>query len=54
MDVGLCFQKIIKSRLVIFLACTADVLDYVPFEVAKLLVNNEVPYFDGTLLVVVG
>jgi len=53
-DVGLCFKKIIEAGLVIFLACTADVLDDVPFEVAKLLINDEVPYLDGTLLVMIG
>ena len=32
-DVGLCFEQIIKSTLVLLVACPADVLDHVTFEV---------------------
>jgi hypothetical protein len=35
-----------------FVACSADVLDNITFQIAKLLVSNEIPYLNLATLVV--
>jgi len=35
-----------------FVTCSADVLDNIAFQVAKLLVSNEIPYLNLATLVV--
>ena len=54
MDVSLSLQEVIKFRFVVLLTCSGDVLDDVTLKVTQLLINDEVPRLDGTLLVVGG
>lgn len=54
LDVGLGLEEVIDATLLWFGSCATDVLDDVAFQESEVLVNNEVPHGDASLLVVVG
>ena len=54
LDVGLGLEEVIDATLLWFGSGTTDVLDDVAFQESEVLVNNEVPDWDASLLVVVG
>ena len=54
LDVGLGLEEVIDATLLWFGSCATDVLDDVAFQESEVLVNNEVPDWDASLLVVVG
>ena len=52
LDVGFCFEEVVDATLLWFGSCATYVLDDVAFQESKVLVNNEVPHWDASLLIV--
>lgn len=54
LEIGFGLEEVVDARLLWLAPCTAEILDDVALEITEVLVNDEVPYLDGTFLVVVG
>lgn len=52
LDVGFGFEEVINATLLWFGSCAAYVLDDVALQESEVLVNNEVPDWDASLLIV--
>ena len=52
LNVGLSLEEVVDATLFWFGSCAADVLNYIALQESEVLVNNEVPNWDASLLIV--
>jgi hypothetical protein len=52
-DVGFGFQQVINLFFVLFVTCSADVLDHIAQKVVQLLISDKIPDFYASSLIVV-
>lgn len=52
LDVGFGLEEVVDATLLWFGSCATDVLNDVAFQESEVLVNNEVPDLDASLLIV--